>query len=121
MTDHQPDSPSSEDLLPAKVDPATPKWLTLSEAAGFLGIHFSTLRTWADKGEIRVFRTPGGHRRFSSADLRRFLEERATSTELVSVDGMMEAALGKGTVRNGQNARRSFRMAGHVDRAGSTK
>jgi excisionase family DNA binding protein len=95
MTEHHPEPLSSNDLLPAQADPVTPKWLTLSEAAGFLGIHFSTLRAWADKGEIRVFRTPGGHRRFSVADLRRFLDDRASSTELANVDTMMEAALVK--------------------------
>ena len=52
-------------------------WLTLKEACDFLGVHYTTLRSWADKGEISVFRTPGGHRRFSLADLRRFLDERA--------------------------------------------
>lgn len=52
------------------------QWLTLKEASEFLGVHFTTLRSWADKGEIQVFRTPGGHRRFSSADLRRFLDDR---------------------------------------------
>lgn len=56
------------------------QWLTLKEASEFLGIHFTTLRTWADNGEIQVFRTPGGHRRFSSADLRRFLENRVDRT-----------------------------------------
>lgn len=52
------------------------QWLSLKEASEFLGVHFTTLRKWADDGEIRVFRTPGGHRRFSAADLRRFLEQR---------------------------------------------
>ena len=55
---------------------AAPQWLTLKEASAFLGVHFTTLRTWADRGELRVFRTPGGHRRFSLDDLRRFLDER---------------------------------------------
>lgn len=52
------------------------QWLTLKDASDFLGVHFTTLRSWADNGEIQVFRTPGGHRRFSVADLRRFLDER---------------------------------------------
>jgi excisionase family DNA binding protein len=56
-----------------------PRWLTLKEASEFLGVHFTTLRTWADRGELRVFRTPGGHRRFSLDDLRRFLDERDAS------------------------------------------
>ena len=67
-------SPQAQNALTAR--PSGMQWLTLKEASEFLGVHFTTLRKWADEGEIRVFRTPGGHRRFSLADLRRFLEER---------------------------------------------
>jgi excisionase family DNA binding protein len=45
------------------------KWLTLSEAAKVLGIHPTTLRRWADNGDIPVTLTPGGHRRFLRAKL----------------------------------------------------
>lgn len=51
-------------------------WMTLSQAAQALGIHPSTLRRWADQGEIPCVRTPGGHRRFRGSDLRRFLDAR---------------------------------------------
>jgi len=34
-----------------------------------LGVNESTLRRWADAGQVRTFRTPGGHRRFSESDL----------------------------------------------------
>ncbi len=61
---------------PASAD-ARPQWLALKEASDFLGVHFTTLRAWADQGEIAVFRTPGGHRRFGLADLRRFLAQRS--------------------------------------------
>lgn len=44
-------------------------WLSLDEAAKRLSVHPATLREWADKGLIRTFRTPGGHRRFSEADV----------------------------------------------------
>ena len=44
-------------------------WLTLDEAARRLSIHPTTLREWADKGRIRTFRTPGGHRRFNESDV----------------------------------------------------
>lgn len=50
-------------------------WLSLSEASRLLGVHPATLRNWADKGHIPFFRTPGGHRRFSEADLQAFIEE----------------------------------------------
>ena len=47
----------------------SPTWLSLQEASRRLDIHPATLREWADKGRIRTFRTPGGHRRFSEADV----------------------------------------------------
>jgi len=40
------------------------RWLTLGEASRTLGVTPSTLRRWADRGEISTFTTPGGHRRF---------------------------------------------------------
>ena len=46
-----------------------PDWLSLDEAAKRLKVHPATLRDWADKGRIRTFRTPGGHRRFSEEDV----------------------------------------------------
>src|SRR5438445_12895090 len=46
-----------------------PTWLSLDEAAKRLSVHPATLREWADKGQIRTFRTPGGHRRFSEVDV----------------------------------------------------
>jgi len=48
-------------------------WLSLSDAARYLGVHFTTLRRWADAGEVPCIRTPGGRRRFSLPDLQRFL------------------------------------------------
>jgi excisionase family DNA binding protein len=51
-------------------------WLSLKEAAAHLGIHETTLRRWADSGEIPVMLTPGGHRRFAVADLNRFAQDR---------------------------------------------
>lgn len=69
-------------LAPQRRDPNVQQWLSLSDASDFLGVHFTTLRAWADQGAIRVFRTPGGHRRFSLADLRRFLDERIGSNDV---------------------------------------
>jgi excisionase family DNA binding protein len=48
---------------------AVPDWLSLDEASRKLSVHPATLREWADKGRIRTYRTPGGHRRFSEADV----------------------------------------------------
>lgn len=71
------------------------RWLTLKDASAFLGVHYTTVRNWADRGEIRVFRTPGGHRRFSVDDLRDFLEERVGHTKLADSSAMVEAAVGR--------------------------
>jgi excisionase family DNA binding protein len=51
--------------MPDSHDP----WLALGSAARLLGVHPSTLRSWADKGEIASQRTAGGHRRFRRSDL----------------------------------------------------
>lgn len=45
------------------------RWVNLSRACDILGVNESTVRRWADSGEIRCFRTPGGHRRFAEDDL----------------------------------------------------
>jgi excisionase family DNA binding protein len=45
------------------------RWVSLRRACEILGADESTLRRWADAGRLRVYRTPGGHRRFSLSDL----------------------------------------------------
>lgn len=46
-------------------------FLTLSEAAERLNVHPTTLRRWADQGDILVMVTPGGHRRFPVSEIER--------------------------------------------------
>lgn len=41
------------------------EWLTLGEACALVGVSPATLRRWSDKGDVRAFTTPGGHRRFA--------------------------------------------------------
>ncbi len=50
-----------------------PDWVGLSEASRVLGVSPATLRRWSDAGRVRVFTTPGGHRRFSRSSLERIL------------------------------------------------
>src|ERR687896_1917800 len=52
---------------------AAPDWLTLGEAAKYLGVAQSTIRKWSDSGRLPAFYTPGGHRRFRRRDLDAFL------------------------------------------------
>jgi len=44
-------------------------WLSLSEVAGRLGVHPSTVRSWSDQGHLPAHRTQGGHRRFRRSDV----------------------------------------------------
>jgi excisionase family DNA binding protein len=49
------------------------EWLTLGQAAEYLGVAQSTIRKWSDSGRLPAFYTPGGHRRFRRSDLDAFL------------------------------------------------
>lgn len=51
----------------------TRRWLSIDAACKMIGVDQSTLRRWSDSGKIPVFRTPGGHRRYSQDDLNAFL------------------------------------------------
>ena len=60
----------------ARIPEATqePEWLTLGQAARYLGVAQSTIRKWSDSGRVRVYKTPGRHRRYRRGDLDAFLE-----------------------------------------------
>jgi excisionase family DNA binding protein len=62
----------------------TGEWLSLSEAAEMLGVHPSTVRSWADQGRLPVHRTRGGHRRFKVSEVELCME----SSRLKDVDNM---------------------------------
>lgn len=62
-----PSSSRGEDRFPEE------RWLSLGAARRLLGVDDSTLRRWADSGQLRTFRTPGGHRRFAEEDIRAIL------------------------------------------------
>jgi excisionase family DNA binding protein len=51
-----------------------PDWLTLGQAAKYLGVAQSTIRKWSDQGRVPAFYTPGGHRRYRRGDLDVFLQ-----------------------------------------------
>lgn len=45
-----------------------------SDVAKFCHVTSDTIRKWAESGRIRVFKTPGGHRRIRRTDLLEFLQ-----------------------------------------------
>jgi len=55
-------------------------WLTLGQAARYLGVAQSTIRKWSDSGRVRAFKTPGRHRRYRRDDLDAFLQRSAPET-----------------------------------------
>lgn len=65
------------------------RWLTLGAASKLLGVSESTIRRWADAGEIRSYRTSGGHRRILAEDLKHIVaaitpQQAARNTEHIS-------------------------------------
>jgi excisionase family DNA binding protein len=57
-----------------QASPNESEWLTLGQAARYLGVAQSTIRKWSDNGRVRAFKTPGRHRRYRRRDLDTFLE-----------------------------------------------
>ena len=55
-------------------------WLTLGQAAKYLGVAQSTIRKWSDQGRLPAFYTPGGHRRYRRRDLDAFVSGSANSS-----------------------------------------
>src|SRR5438309_8468540 len=56
-----------------------PDWITLGQAAKYLGVAQSTIRKWSDQGRVPAFYTPGGHRRYRRHDLETFLDRSGPS------------------------------------------
>lgn len=48
-------------------------FLNIGEASRILGVSETALRQWTDEGKIKAFVTPGGHRRYSRYDLKKFV------------------------------------------------
>jgi excisionase family DNA binding protein len=71
------DERDTDERLPAPANEAD--WLTLGQAAKYLGMAQSTIRKWSDAGRLSAFYTPGGHRRYRRSDLDQFLEQGGAS------------------------------------------
>jgi len=46
--------------------------LKVTEASKYIGVSINTLKTLANNGKIKTFKTDGGHRRFMQEDLDHF-------------------------------------------------
>lgn len=54
-------------------------WLTIGEAAKYLGVSKDTLRRWEKRGKIKSYRTPGGRRRYTMYDLELAMKPQKTT------------------------------------------
>jgi excisionase family DNA binding protein len=64
-----------EVVMEAKETVREPELFTASDVARFCQVDLKTIHNWADKGEIRHFRTPGRHLRFRRLDVLDFLRK----------------------------------------------
>lgn len=83
-------------------------WISLGAAAAMLGVSESTVRRWVDAGEVRSFRTRGGHRRIHAADLNTLVTE-AARTPARDAGHVSEVAIAR--VRRRLNRRPSESLA----------
>ncbi len=103
------------------------EWLTLSQAAGLLGVHPSTVRLWSDKGRIPVHRTDGNHRRYIRSEIVLWAQtaHRAGGVEPENIVRFamrrIRFKIGKGQLeaetwyqRLGKEARDQYRQSGRV-------
>lgn len=84
--------------------PIDGEWLTLRDACRLLDVSDTTLRQWADAGHLRVYRTPGGHRRFLRSDVDSLTTQARQPTEPAQDDSGEGPALRRIRRRLSQNS-----------------
>jgi len=73
--------------MPPTIDPTERQLVfTSSQAALYLGVSLATIRRWTDAGHIACYRTPGGQRRFSRAQLDGFISSMSQGGPAESVE-----------------------------------
>jgi excisionase family DNA binding protein len=68
--------------------------LSIREASESLGVSEAALRQWTDEGKVKAFVTPGGHRRYSVVELKRFMESHRRVLGVRDLVAEIEAAPG---------------------------
>ena len=94
---------TAERKLPPSSLLAQDRWLTLGQACRLLNVDESTLRRWADAGQVRTFRTPGGHRRFAESDVRGIVDGRGKKQQFSGVGDLATKRIRR-QVHSSQNA-----------------
>lgn len=79
--------------MPTRTQPSD--LVSLQQASKLLGVHPSTVRSWADQGKLKAVRTAGGHRRFSAKEIRAFALRQGASHDAPNAQLIIHSALGR--------------------------
>jgi len=113
-------------MMSVEVSMSQDEWLSLSDVAEMLGVHPSTVRSWANQGQLPVHRTQGGHRRFLREDVELWKISRQDQ-QTIPLDLMVQSALRRTRLEIGggkleaeawyqkldSEARDQYRQSGH--------
>jgi excisionase family DNA binding protein len=64
----------------------------IREASQILRVSETALRQWTDEGKIKAFITPGGHRRYLTADLKKFMSSHRKLVSMKDLASHLEAS-----------------------------
>lgn len=67
--------------------------ISISEASQVLGVNGATLRQWTDEGKIKAFITPGGHRRYSRAELKKLMSTQSKTLGIKDLVSELEDSI----------------------------
>ncbi len=74
----------------------TDRYYSTKELAKLFRANESTVKRWADKGKLRCFKTPGGHRKYTPEHVAEFI--RKYQYEIISSDLNFSRKPGKETL-----------------------
>jgi molybdopterin-binding protein len=83
------------------------RFLTVRNAAGRLGVGYSTLKRWVLSGAVRTTRTEGGHHRIAESELERLAARQASPPRPKAAPAATDDLLGGLSARN--------RLRGYVE------
>ncbi|MBM3131510.1 MAG: helix-turn-helix domain-containing protein [Chloroflexi bacterium] len=78
--------------MPSNTPSSPSALLSIRQASRLLGVSEVTLRQWTSEGRLKAFITPGGHRRYSETELRRFKETGPRAHGVKDIVARMEQA-----------------------------
>ncbi len=81
---------------------------TVRDAAGRLGVSYSTVKSWIYHGEVRTTQTSGGHHRIADAEIERLLARRSTPETKPAGRRRFTEPAGAIVVLSGRNRLRGF-------------